>query len=183
MLSTLRWAGKAANANSLADPNATFDPTLPCASGEEAAVDALVKADAPKRLLERLQKKPQETGPDCLYENAESILHFFEEDIVLYVVKQEVKDKRVYKLLQRGEDDTDTPTDMSRIVKSSYLGKDPFGDINSAEDAVALEPEQLSLLRSLQERNHIYARVHCERILSKELKANVSELEVRVVKE
>ena len=82
MLSTLRWAGKAVNANSLADPNATFDPTLPCASGEEAAVDALVKADAPKRLLERLQKKPQEIGPDCLYENAESILHFFEEDIV-----------------------------------------------------------------------------------------------------
>ena len=109
MLSTLRWAGKAANANSLADPNATFDPTLPCASGEEAAVDALVKADAPKRLLERLQKKPQEIGPDCLYENAESILRFFEEDIVLHVVKQEVKDKRVYKLLQRGEDDTDTP--------------------------------------------------------------------------
>jgi len=49
MLSTLRWAGKAANANSLADPDATFDPTLPCVSGEEAAVDALVKADAPKR--------------------------------------------------------------------------------------------------------------------------------------
>lgn len=145
MLSTLRWAGKAANANSLADPNATFDPTLPCASGEEAAVDALVKADAPKRLLERLQKKPQEIGPDCLYENAESILRFFEEDTV--------------------------------------LGKDPFGDINSVEDAAALEPEQLSLLRSLQERNHICARVHCERILSKELKANVSELEARVAKE
>ena len=62
MLSTLRWAGKAANANSLADPNATFDPTLPCASGEEAAVDALVKADANKRLLDKLQKKSQEIG-------------------------------------------------------------------------------------------------------------------------
>ena len=33
MLSTLRWAGSAANANSLADPNASFDSTLPCASG------------------------------------------------------------------------------------------------------------------------------------------------------
>jgi len=148
MLSTLRWAGKAANANSLADPNATFDPTLPCASGEEAAVDALVKADAPKRLLERLQKKPQEIGPDCLYENAESILRFFEEDIVLHVVKQEVKDKRVYKLLQRGEDDTDTPADMSRIAKSSYLGMDPFGDFNSAGDAVGLEPPTLRRLRT-----------------------------------
>ena len=103
MLSTLRWAGAAANANSLADPNATFDPTLPCASGEEAARDALVLADVPTKLIERLQKKPQEISPSCLYENAESILRFYEEDIVLHVVKQEVKDKRVYKLLQRGE--------------------------------------------------------------------------------
>ena len=54
MLSTLRWAGKATNANSLADPNATFDPTLPCASGEEAARDALVLADVPTKLIERL---------------------------------------------------------------------------------------------------------------------------------
>ena len=75
MLSTLSWAGKAANANSLADPNATFDPTLPCASGEEAARDALVYADVPKSLEERLEKKPQEIGPNCLFENAESILH------------------------------------------------------------------------------------------------------------
>ena len=70
------------------------------------------------------------------------------------------------------EGDTDTSADMSRIVKSSYLGKDPFGDINSVEDVAALEPEQLSLLRSLQEHNHIHVRVHCERILSKELEAN-----------
>ena len=95
MLSTLRWAGNAANANSLADPNATFDPTLPCASGEDAAIDALVYADAPKRLMERLEKKPQRIAPDCLFENAESILRFYEENIVLHVVQQEVKDKRV----------------------------------------------------------------------------------------
>ena len=95
MLSTLRWAGAVANANSLVDPNVTFDPTLPCASGEEAARDALVFADAPGKLIERLSKKPQHIGPDCLYENAESILRFYEEDIVQHVVKQEVKDKRV----------------------------------------------------------------------------------------
>ena len=63
MLSTLRWAGSAANANSLADPNSTFDPTLSCASGEEAARDALVMADVPK-LVERLEKKPQEIVPN-----------------------------------------------------------------------------------------------------------------------
>ena len=100
MLSTLRWAGSAANANSLADPNSAFDPTLPCASGEDAARDALVLTDVPKRLIERLEKKTQVISPDCLYENAESILQFYEKDIVMHVVKQEVKDKRVYELLR-----------------------------------------------------------------------------------
>ena len=180
MLSTLRWAGTVANENSLADPNATFDPTLPCASGENAARDAIVYADAPKSLIKRLDKKPQEISPNCLYENAESILRFYEEDIVLHVVKQEVKDKRVYKLLQRGEDDTTEPADMARIAKSSYLGKDPFGDKPLEKDG--LEPEQLSLLRSLQDRVHTYARVHCTRILNKELRANVAEMEARHAK-
>ena len=46
--------------------------------------------------------------------------------IVIHVVKQEIEDKRVYKWIQRGDDDTDTPTDMSHIVKSFYLNKDPF---------------------------------------------------------
>ena len=148
MLSTLRWAGSAANANSLADPNATFDPTLPCASGEEAARDALVYADAPKKLLDRLEKKPQEIGPDCLFENAESILRFYEEDIVLHVVKQEVKDKRVYELLQRGEDDE--LASMSRIARSSYLGEDPFGDKGGTK---GLKPEQLALLVMMRMRS------------------------------
>ena len=183
MLSTLRWAGSAANANSLADPNSTFDPTLPCASGEEAARDALVMADVPKKLVARLEKKPQEIGPNCLFENAESILRFYEEDIVLHVVKQEVKDKRVYELLQRGENDTGGLADMSRIARSSYLGQDPFGDDGDTKNVAGLKPEQLALLRNLQDRCHTYARVHCVRILSKELKANVAEMEARHVKE
>ena len=180
MLSTLRWAGSAANANSLADPNATFDPTLPCASGEEAARDALVYADAPKNLIARLDKKPQRIGPDCLFENAESILRFYEEDIVLHVVKQEVKDKRVYKLLQRGEDDDSEPADIARVARSSYLGNNPFGDKVGATKG--LDPEQLSLLRSLQDRCRTYARVHCTRILNKELRANIAEMEARHAK-
>ena len=180
MLSTLRWAGAAANANSLADPNATFDPTLPCVSGEEAARDALVLADVPTKLIERLQKKPQEISPFCLYENASSILRFYDEDIILHVVKQEVKDNRVYKLLQRGEDnDASGTADMVRIARSSYLGKNPFGDAGD-DGTEGLEPEQVTLLKSLQDRCHTYARVLCERILNFELQqTNVAEMEAR----
>ena len=76
MLSTLRWAVSAANVNSLTDPNSAFDPTLPGASGEDAARDKLVMADVPKKLTKRLEKKPQEIGPNCLYENVEIILRF-----------------------------------------------------------------------------------------------------------
>ena len=83
MLSTLRWAGAAANANNLEDPNTTFDPTLPCSSGEEVARDALVLTDVPAKLIERLQKKPQEMSPSCSHENAESTLRFYEEDITV----------------------------------------------------------------------------------------------------
>ena len=104
----------------------------------------MVMADVPKHLVERLEKKPQEIGPNCLFENAESILRFYEEDIVLHVVKQEVKDKRVYELLQRGENDTGGPADMSRIARSSYLGKDPFGDDGDAKNVAGLKPEQLA---------------------------------------
>ncbi len=35
------------------------------------------------------------------------------------------------------------------------------------------------LLRNLQDRCHTYARVHCTHILSKELRANIAEMEVR----
>ena len=66
---------------------------------------------------------------------------------------------------------------MARITCSSYLGKNPFGDANDTEDVASLESEQVALLRNLQDRCHTYARVHCNRILNKELKANVTEME------
>ena len=66
---------------------------------------------------------------------------------------------------------------MARIARSSYLGKDPFGDVSDAGSVSALEPEQMALLRNLQDRCHTCARVHCNRILNKELKVNVTEME------
>lgn len=72
--------------------------------------------------------------------------------------------------------------DMARIARSSYLGKDLFGDGAKTEEDAGLESEQLTLLRSLQDRCHTYARVHCTRILNKELRGNVAEMEARHVK-
>ena len=63
-----------------------------------------------------------------MLESAKSIFTLYENDIVEHVIKQEVKDKRVQMLLQRGEGVAGAPVDLARIAKSSYLGKDPFGD-------------------------------------------------------
>ena len=127
----------------------SFDPTLSCAIGEDSVRDVLVLTDVSQKLVERLAKKPQKIDPDCLFENAENILHFYEEDIVLHLVRQEVKDNRVYKLLQRGEDDIEGSVDMTRIARSSYLGKNPFGDVNDTESAAGLESEQMAPLHNL----------------------------------
>ena len=72
---------------------------------------------------------------------------------------------------------------MARIARSSYLGKDPFGDVSDAGSVSALEPEQMALLRNLQDRCHTCARVHCNRILNKEIKVNVVEMEDHFTKE
>ena len=86
------------------------------------------------------------------------------------MVRHEVKDKCVYKLLQCVEADTSGSADMSRIARSSYLGKDSFGDDGNEKNAAGLEPEQLALLRNLQDRCHTHASVHYTRTLIKELK-------------
>ena len=87
MLSALRWTGMTVNVNSLADSNTTFDPTSPCVSGEDTVRDALILVDVFTKLIERLKKKPQEISSNCLHENVESISRFYEEDMVLHIVK------------------------------------------------------------------------------------------------
>ena len=65
MFSSLKWAGSAANDNSLTNATVPFDSSLPCASGNGDARDAIIYADEPKALIERLEKKPQEINTDA----------------------------------------------------------------------------------------------------------------------
>ena len=69
------------------------------------------------------------------------------------MIKQEVKDKRVYKLLQRGEDDTDTPADMSRstVLKYSTLNVTVLKTVlkHSALDVTVLKHSTLYLYNDL----------------------------------
>ena len=51
-----------------------------------------------------------------LLDNTESILHFYEEDIVLHVVRQEVNDKR-----DRGEDDVEGPDTYSALIVRTWV--------------------------------------------------------------
>ena len=78
MLNTLRCVGSVVNTNNLTDPNSNFDSTLSCVSGEEVARDVLIMVDVSKQLVECLEKKPQEIGTNCLFENAKSDVLVFE---------------------------------------------------------------------------------------------------------
>ena len=57
--------------------------------------NALIWADVPESLTKRLDTKNQRIGVQCLKENAEAILRFFEADICEHVVSMQLRDKRV----------------------------------------------------------------------------------------
>ena len=54
----LAWAGKNAEVNTLTG-NGAFDPLVPIGQPGEEGDDALIWADVPRTLEERLAKKPQ----------------------------------------------------------------------------------------------------------------------------
>ena len=78
------WAGKSQRNNSLSNEKGKFNPRIPTAtiSVERNVEEELVWADYPDNLRKRLNKKSQKITEDCLKENAEAILKFYEKDII-----------------------------------------------------------------------------------------------------
>ena len=66
---SMSWTGKKAAVNTLTG-RGTFDPKIPIDQPGEEGDDALIWADVPEALKERLKDKPQLITEDCLYENA-----------------------------------------------------------------------------------------------------------------
>ena len=129
------WAGKGQRFNSLSSKRGKFNPRIPTLSVERNAEEELVWADYPKNLKERLANKEQRITDDCLKENAEAILKFYEKDIVEHVASQQVKDnKSIKRLIRRNHDkEEQDPAKYARkagalLAASSFLALNPFGD-------------------------------------------------------
>ena len=198
----MSWAGRSYRPNSLTTKG-KFNPRIPSVSGNKNAEDELVWYDVPKNLKTRLEKKTQKVTVDCIKENAESILRFYENDIIEHVLQMQLQSKTVRSLIMRDhEAEEKNPTlyakdSASKLAKSSYVGLDPFGDKKIDEtlfDEVYDDPVDTSkmrlelsakgnILKSIQDTCHRYARVHLKRILSKDIRARVENMEREDVKD
>ena len=205
----ITWAGKGYTPSSLA-VGGEYDPRIPLVSVEkDRTQDDIVWNDVPRQLEQRLQAGMSKIELDCIAENAEAVLTFYENDILEHVVGQEANSKQLRKLLARDAvaekiDPAEFKAQIgAKLAKSSYLGKDPFGDkplpeelYEDAEDSSSEEgtpsetegeeaPAKLlssegDLLRTIQDKAHRYARVHLRRIVGEEIWARVAAKEQEI---
>ena len=96
----ISWAGGDYKRNSLTG-RGKFNPRIPAISAERNAEKELIWQDCPPELSKRLKNKDQLITADCLKENAEAILKFYEKDIINYVVEGQVKSRAVRTLILR----------------------------------------------------------------------------------
>ena len=130
----ITWAGRQYTPSSLA-AGGEYDPRIPLVSAEkDRTQDDIVWNDVPRRLKQRLQTGMKRIELDCVAENAQAVLTFYEHDILEHVVSQEANSKQLRKLLardaaaERSDPEGFKAQAGTRLAKSSYLGKDPFGD-------------------------------------------------------
>ena len=176
MATSMAWAGSGTRANTLTGEG-TFDPRVPIDQPGEKGDDALIWADYPKAIKDRLKNVPQLVTEDCLLGNAQGILCLYENDIVAHVVKQQLRSDAMASLVRRqgtygegGERDERRVT-INKLSKSSFLGRDPSGQ-RPIPDSL-WEGEELSergtLLKDVQDTVYSYLRVHLPRILDRKI--------------
>ena len=144
------WSGKSQRNNSLSNERGKFNPRIPTISIERNIDEELVWADYPDNLKKRLSKKSQKITEDCLKENAEAILKFYEKDIIEYVASQQIKsNKTVKRLIMRDHaKEKEDPNRYAReagtkLASSSFLVRNPFGDL-PMDPALMYEEEESS---------------------------------------
>ena len=144
------WSGKSQRNNSLSNERGKFNPRIPTISIERNVDEELVWADYPDNLKKRLSKKSQKITEDCLKENAEAILKFYEKDIIEYVASQQIKsNKTVKRLIMRDHaKEKEDPNRYAReagtkLASSSFLVRNPFGDL-PMDPALMYEEEESS---------------------------------------
>ena len=152
--------------------------------------------DVPEELQAVLKKKMKKIGLDCLKQNAEIVLDLFQDMIIKHVLKMQIHDKTLSKIIRGNpefEDKSDVPPDIEpiagKIAKSSMLGQDPWGDEElpkktpkegdtEAEHSSAYSSEQ-ALLKSIQDNTWSYLTTHLRRILHEDILLHVVDEEMK----
>ena len=130
------WAGT--EYHSLGGAN-TYNPRVPVLVGisnKSRAEDDIAWCDQPKwnSLGTRLANKDQRIDRDTIRTNAEMLLRLFEQDVVMHVARTQADTKNMKALLCRDKaEELRDPAKYrevagARLARSSYLGRDPFGD-------------------------------------------------------
>ena len=157
---SMAWAGKAYADRALSTATIVerFAPGTPLATGGERQGDGIVLADKPYK-IRTASKTFQGLSVECLHTNAIEVLDWYEHVILEHVLKKQVSDKTLRKLLQRNTElEGEQPTMDKRrfaggdLASSCMVGQDPFGDEPTpAADDNPKEREVQLLLQSIQE--------------------------------
>ena len=179
----------------------TFTPSKPMKMPGAENKDLLVSVDIPTKLKEALADGLQPIGLTCLRENAKLLLRLYESMCLEHVLTQQVETKAFAKLLVRDPayKSGDQPAvaydgwDLQKVAKSSFLGRDPWGDNALPEPAIAgieaneeegteavpakYSKEQL-LLMDIQDRMYAYLTTHLWRILDESINVDIRAQEI-----
>ena len=124
----MAWAGKSYRPNSLTTKG-KFNPRIPSVSGNKNAKEELVWQDVPENLRKRLEKKTQRITLDCLKENAESILRFYENDIIEHVLEMQLQSKAMRALVMRDHATEEKDPELLSTLRQANWLRAPTWDL------------------------------------------------------
>ena len=185
----MAWAGTAhSQEQALHEPHAiaqAFNANVPMRirQGKPEVGDEAVRADQPDDLRIALKAGLSTIHPAVLRENAELLLEWYEHVIIEHILGRQADDKALAYLLRRDpEVEASNPEAKgkrygnSRLSKSSWIGRDPFGEEVPPPAATSSKARaQQLLLQDVQDACYHYARVHVHALLDPEISACVQE--------
>lgn len=187
----MAWAGAAHSFEQAKTPQAiaqTFNASVPMQVRQDKheSGDDSVRADQPTDLRVALGAGLQAIHPAVLKGNATLLLEWFEHVIIEHVLSRQADNKALAHLLQRDPKvEAADPKAKGkrygggRLSKSSWVGRDPFGDRKPPAPASGTkERAQQLLLQDVQDACYQYARVHVHALLDPEISACVQEHEL-----
>ena len=179
LFTSASWAGTTVHGGTF---TRNKDLTLPFDVDDDRHNDLVVGADVPKRLKKALESGLPLISMECVKENAERILKWYENTIIEHVLTGQAKNPAFRALTGRRLEDEVTVAERSAAAqrtaatayaRSSFLAQNPFGDDPTPRvlqmDRSAGADERRALLRSIQDLNKAYARVHLPRLLTAEV--------------